>query len=278
LDRIGHGYFATLGVPIRAGRDIHENDRRDTLKVCVINETFAKKYFEGRNPIGLHVSTVADGILTPYQIVGIAGNARIQQLRGEIEPRFFVPAEQRPSGSTSRTLLVRTTADTTPVLAALHTVTERRGGPLAIASATTLDRHMAPLTAQDQAMARLAIVFGLMAVALAAIGLYGVLSHGVARRTSEIAIRMALGARSGRVIAMILGEISGLVVVGMMIGGGLAYMAAQSIASRLYGIEPQDPLTVASATALLFAVSLMAAFLPARRAAKLDPMTALRQG
>jgi predicted permease len=278
LDRVGPSYFTTLGVPVRAGRDIHENDRRETLKVCVINEMFAKRYFEGRNPIGSHVSTVAEGVPTRYQIVGVAGNARIQQLRDEVEPRFFVPAEQRPSGSNSRIFLVRTTGDSTPVIAALYTATERTGGPLAIASATTLKQQMAPLTSQDETMARLAIVFGLVALALAAIGLYGVLSHGVARRTSEIAIRMALGARSGRVISMILGEISGLVVVGLAIGGGLAYVAARLITSRLYGIDPQDPVTVAWATSLLLAVSLVAAFLPARRAAKLDPMTALRQG
>jgi ABC-type antimicrobial peptide transport system permease subunit len=136
---------------------------------------------------------------------------------------------------------------------------------------------MAPLVAQDRATAQLALVFGGVALSLAAIGLYGLLSYGVARRTSEIAVRIAFGARAGRVVAMILCETIGLVVAGLIAGAALAYGASGLIASRLYGVEAEDPVTIAAATGLLLAVALSAAYLPARRAAGLDPMRALRQ-
>jgi ABC-type antimicrobial peptide transport system permease subunit len=133
------------------------------------------------------------------------------------------------------------------------------------------------LTAQDRTTAQLAVVFGCVALTLAAIGLYGVLSYGIARRKGEIAIRLALGAQSGRVISMILRETMGLVGVGLALGGGMAYAASRLIDSRLYGVAPQDPLTLALATGLLLLVALSAAYFPAVRASKVDPMTALRQ-
>jgi ABC-type antimicrobial peptide transport system permease subunit len=147
-----------------------------------------------------------------------------------------------------------------------------------IFSATTIEEQMAPLTAQDRATAQLAVVFGSVALGLAAIGLYGVLSYGIARRTSEIAIRLALGAQARRVISMILRETMGLVVVGLGLGGVLAYAASRLIDSRLYGVAPRDPVTLALATGVLLLVSLMATYLPAQRASRLDPMAALRQG
>jgi ABC-type antimicrobial peptide transport system permease subunit len=148
---------------------------------------------------------------------------------------------------------------------------------LAIDSARSIEESMAPLTAQDRTTAQLAVAFGCVALTLAAIGLYGVLSYGIARRKGEIAVRIAVGAQPGRVIAMILRETIGLVVAGLAVGGGLAYAASRLIASRLYGVAPQDPLTLALAAGLLVAVALSAAYLPARRASRLDPMAALRQ-
>jgi ABC-type antimicrobial peptide transport system permease subunit len=136
---------------------------------------------------------------------------------------------------------------------------------------------MAPLTAQDRTTAQLAAVFGCVALTLAAIGLYGVLSYGVARRKSEIAVRIALGAQPGRVISMILRETIGLLGLGLALGGGLAYAATRLIGSRLYGVAPQDPVALASAVGLLVLVALTSSYVPARRASRLDPMAALRQ-
>jgi ABC-type antimicrobial peptide transport system permease subunit len=136
--------------------------------------------------------------------------------------------------------------------------------------------RLAVLTAQDRAIARLALAFGAVALALAAIGLYGVLAYGVARRTSEIAVRIALGARPSRVIAMIVRETAGVVMVGVLAGGALAFAASRAIAGTLFGVEPRDPATFALAVAVLLVVAGLAAYLPARRASKLEPVAALR--
>jgi ABC-type antimicrobial peptide transport system permease subunit len=160
---------------------------------------------------------------------------------------------------------------------AVRKTIEHVDAALPIMSARSIEEQMAPLTAQDRTTAQLVVAFGCVALTLAAIGLHGVLSYGIARRTGEIGIRIALGAQRGRVISMILRETVGLVGAGLALGGGLAYAASRLIDSRLYGIAPQDPLTLALATGLLLAVALSAAYLPARRASRLDPMTALRQ-
>ena len=278
MDVVGPGYFATLGVPITLGRDILESDRRDAPKVCVINEAFAGRFFDRRNPIGMHVTLIDDDDKrTSYQVVGVARNARTRNLRGEVRPRYFVAATQDPASLESPIFLIRTATETAPVIAAVRKAIERVDARLPIMSTRSIEEAMAPLTAQDRTTARLAVVFGCVALTLAAIGLYGVLSYGIARRTGEIAIRIALGAQPGRVIAMILRETIGLVTAGLALGGGLAYAASRLIDSRLYGVAPQDPLTLALATALLLLVAFGATYVPAQRASRLDPTVGLRQ-
>jgi predicted permease len=277
-DVVGPGYFSTLGVPIHLGREILANDRGDAPKVCVINEAFAKRFFDRRNPIGMRITSIDDDDKrTACQIVGIAKNARTQRLRGDVEPRYFVPAEQSPSSANRPTFLIRTATETAPVMAAVRKTIERVDAALPIMSARSMEEQVAPLTAQDRTTAQLAVVFGCVALTLAAIGLYGVLSYGIARRKGEIAIRIALGAQPGGVISMILRETTGLVSVGLALGGGLAYAASRLIDSRLYGVAPQDPLTLALATGLLLLVALSAAYVPAQRASRLDPIATLRQ-
>jgi predicted permease len=277
VDVVGPGYFSALGVPIDLGREILESDRAGAPKVCVINEAFAKRFFDGRNPIGKRITWVGEDKRTAYQVVGVARNARTKGLRGDIEPRYFVAAGQSPSPASNPFFLIRTAMETTLVMAAVRKRIESVNAALSIDSARSIEEQMAPLTAQDRTTAQLAVVFGCVALALAAIGLYGVLSYGVARRKGEIAVRIALGAQPGRVISMILGETIGLVGAGLALGGGLAYAASRLITSRLYGVAPQDPLTLALAAGLLVAVAIGAAYLPARRASRLDPMAALRQ-
>ena len=275
LDVIGPGYFSTLGVPMRLGREVVEKDGDDAARVCVINEAFAKRFFDRRNPLGRRITLVNDDNRTSYLVVGVAGNARTHSLRGDVEPRYFVTAKHPSSSANSPTLLIRTASETGPVIAAVRKTIERVDARLPIMSASSIEQEMVPLTAQDRTTAQLA-VFGCVALTLAAIGLYGVLSYGVARRTGEIAIRIALGAQADRVISMILGETIGLVGVGLALGGGMAFAASRLIDSRLYGVAPQDPLTLALATALLLLVAAGAAYLPAVRASRVDPMTALR--
>jgi predicted permease len=276
MDVAGPDYFATLGVPIVLGRDIEEGDRESTLNPVVINEAFAKQFFSGRNPLGMRITMPNDGNPASYQVVGVARNARTQDLRGDVQRRFYLPVRDSASSANSPTFLIRTSVDAVALMASVRQTVQRRR-PLPILHAATIEEQMAPLMAQDRATAQLALAFGSVALSLAAIGVYGLLSYGVARRTSEIAVRIAFGARAARVVTMILRETMALVIAGLIVGGGLAYGASRLLASRLYGVQPQDPVTIAVATGLLLAVALSAAYLPARRAAGLDPMRALRQ-
>jgi ABC-type antimicrobial peptide transport system permease subunit len=224
----------------------------------------------------MRITTSAEDGRTTYHVVGVAGNARTSSLRGDVEPRYFVAALQPPASLSSSTYLIRTATDTAPVLASVRKTIERVAANVPIVSVTSIKEEMVPLTAQDRTTAQLAVVFGSVALTLAAIGLYGVLSYGVARRRGEIAIRLALGAQPGRVISMILGETAGVVGIGLGAGAALAYAASRVIDSRLYGVAPQDPLTLTLAIGLLLLVALSAAFVPARRASRVDPMRALR--
>jgi putative ABC transport system permease protein len=279
LDVVGPGYFSTLGIRIALGREVLESDHAGAPKICVINEAFAKRFFERRNPIGMRITSIDDDNVkrTSYQVVGVAKNAHTQGLRAEVEPRYFLSAKQVPAHLNYPTFLIRTTAGAAPVLASVRKTIERVDAALPIMSARSIEEQMAPMTAQDRTTAKLAVVFGCVALTLAAIGLYGVLSYGIARRKSEIAVRIAIGAQPGRVIAMILRETMVLVIAGLTLGAGLAYTASRLINSRLYGVSPQDPLTLALAVGLLALVAIGSAYLPARRASRLDPMVALRQ-
>jgi predicted permease len=277
MDVVGPGYFSTLGAPILLGRDILESDRAGAPRICVVNEAFAKRFFERRNPIGMRITSSDDERRTTYQVVGVASNARTQGLRDEVEPRYFVAATQDLSAVKSPIFLIRTGARTAPVMTAVRKAIHEVDAGLPIESARSIEEQLAPLMAQDRSTAQLAVAFGCVALTLAAVGLYGVLSYGITRRRGEIAVRIALGARPGGVVAMILRETAVLVIVGLALGAGLAYAASRLVGSRLYGVAPQDPLTMAVAVGLLVLVALGAAYLPARRASRLDPMAALRQ-
>jgi putative ABC transport system permease protein len=276
VDSVGPDYFATLGIPLVQGRDIQQSDTRAATKICVINETFAEQFFARRNPIGLRISIVDDDDRrTAFLVVGLARDARTRSPREAAEPRLFVAGRQQVPGVGSPTYLVRAQSDA-PIAAAVRNAIMDVDASAPVTSIRTARERLAPLTAQDRAIARLAVAFGIVALALAAIGLYGVLSYGVARRTSEIAVRIALGARPARVIAMILRETAGVVAVGVIAGGALALAASRFIAETLFGVEPRDPVTFALAAAVLLTVAGFAAYLPARRASKLEPVAALR--
>jgi ABC-type antimicrobial peptide transport system permease subunit len=242
----------------------------------VINEAFARRYFEGRNPIGMRITPDSEDELPECRVVGVAKNARTYALRGDVRPRFYIPAHWKLSSMQSPTFIVRTSSDAAPVLVAVRKTIQRIDPTLPILSSVTMAEQLAPETAQDRVTAQLAIAFGAGALALAAIGLYGVLSYAIARRTGEIAIRIALGAQSNGVIALILRETLWLIAAGLVLGGGLAWATSRLVVSRLYGVAPQDPATIAAAAALLLLVALTAAWLPARRASRLDPIAALR--
>ncbi len=279
FDVVGPGYFSTLGVPVVRGREVTEADAAGAADACVVNESFVRRFFAGRDPLGLGVTQVEHGnaLAKSCRVVGVARDARTQGLRDAVVPRHFVAGLQALPRLKTPTFLIRTSGEPLSMTTAVRKSIARVDAGLPILDAASLDEQLAPLTAQDRTTAQLAAVFGCVALALAAIGLYGVLSYEIARRTREIAVRIALGARPGGVIAMILRETGAVVGIGVAAGLALTFAAARLIGARLYGVAPADPLTLAAATALLVLAALNAAYWPAHRASRLDPMTALRQ-
>ncbi|MPY87485.1 MAG: FtsX-like permease family protein [Luteitalea sp.] len=271
LDNIGPGYFAALGIPVTLGREITEQDQHSSHKVCVINEAFAKRFFEGRNPLGMHVTRVFGDQRNTCQIVGVAKDSRRRGIRGDIEHRFYLPATT-PIGVS---FAIRTAAEPSNVIAGVRRAIRQIDSNLPI-TARPLTEVVDDQMVQDRLLAQLSIAFGVVGLLLAAIGLYGVLSYGVARRTNEIGIRKALGAQHGALIAMILRETGGLLAVGLVAGIALSAAAIRLITSRLYGLEPTDPVTFAAAIVVLSGVALVATWLPAHRASRVDPLVALR--
>lgn len=278
VDYVGPGYFATLHVPILRGRDVGESDVLGADPVCVVNEGFVARFVAGRDPMGLAVTAPEeDRPSKTCRIVGVTRDARTQGLRDPVEPRYFVAGLQAPGSMKSPTILVRASGPTAPVIASVRRAIERMDASLPIVDADPIEEQIAPYTAQDRTTAQLAAAFGAVALLLAAIGLYGVLSYGIARRTGEIAVRMAIGARPGAVVSMILRETAGLVAAGLAMGLALTVAAAHLLAEHLYGVAPEDPVTYAGAIALLLVVALNAAYWPAQRASRLDPVRVLRQ-
>ena len=278
LDRVGADYFTTLRIPLLRGRDISDSDRAETQKVCIVNEAFVRQHFGERDPLGMRLTTVDDRLRTTYEIVGVAGDARTQGVRDNAEPRFFVPSEQRPSSGTSRTFMIRAVSESAAVARAVREAMSEVNSAVSVSDFVTLKDRLARVTADERSIARLSLVFGAAALTLAAIGLYGVLSYAVRRRSSEIAIRIALGARCRTIIAMILRETVRLIIAGLLLGGALAYFASRLIANRLYGVAPHDPLTLALMTGVLLLVALIASYLPAYRASRTDAIAALHEG
>jgi predicted permease len=276
FDAVGPAYFTTLGIPVVRGRDILDGDATAS-RVAVVNEAFSRRFFAHRDPIGLHITAGREQARRTYEVVGVTSDAHTRELRGEIAPRYFVPPDGVSAPAESPTFLVRTLTSPTTVMSGVRNAIRQFDPALVVMSARSIEQQMSPLTAQDRVTASLAVTFGLVALVLAAVGLYGVVAFSIAGRRNEIAIRIAVGAEPGRVTAMILGESLHVVVAGLAIGAGLGAAAARVIGGRLYGVTPDDPLTIVAAGAVLVLIASVATFVPARRASRLDPIAALRQ-
>jgi ABC-type antimicrobial peptide transport system permease subunit len=242
----------------------------------VINEAFAKRFFEGRNPLGMHVTQVFGNQRNTYEIVGVARDSRGRSLRRSIEHRFYVPVAQPIDVPNFISMAIRTGAEPSSVIAGVRRSILSRDQNLPITTARPMTELIDERMLQDRLLARLSMAFGVVALLLAAIGLYGVLSYGVARRTNEIGIRKALGAQHGAVMAMILRETGLLLLAGLVVGIALSVAGMRLITSRLYGLAPADPVALGAAVAALAGVALVAAWLPAYRASRVDPLVALR--
>jgi len=273
FDQVGPQYFTHVGIPILLGRDMNERDLPGAPRVAVINETMANFYFPGVNPIGKHFSPDKQIRL---EIVGVVRDVQDHGLRDKPVRRFYVSYFQPIDGITTANFEIRPLGNAASLMAALRNTVQSLDRNLAISSINLERDLMDADVVPERLIATLSSFFGALAVLLAAIGLYGVMSYSVARRTNEIGIRMALGAGRPRVILMILREVAVLLAAGGIAGTAAAFASTRFIKGFLFGLAPIDLISFLAAAALLAAVAGIAGYLPARRASKIDPMIALR--
>jgi putative ABC transport system permease protein len=278
LSRVSPGYFATLGTPFVAGRDFDNHDVQNGAKVAIVNEAFAKQYFAGANPVGRLFGLVGSrGALTAsYEIVGMVKNTKYYGLRENFGAIAFLSDAQDGEPPSYAQIVIRSDLPLSGLVGAVRQKVAE--------SNPDIDIQFYPFKTQildgllrERLMATLSGFFGALAAALAVIGLYGVISYMVARRTNEIGIRMALGASGGAIRRLILREALLLLGIGLAVGAGLALAAARTASSMLFGLKPYDPATLLFAISILALVAISASYIPARRAAGVDPMVALRE-
>ena len=278
LSSVTPGYFATLGTSLVAGRDFDSHDAANGVHVAIVNEQFAKKFYDDANPVGKRFGFEGDkGELPPvFEIVGVVKNTKYYELRENFKPIAFFPDAQDPRPNQSANILIRAGIPLSALIPAVkRSVAE-------ISPNIDVDFHPFKTAIldgllQERLMATLSGFFGALAAILAVIGLYGVISYMVARRTNEIGIRMALGANGGGIVRLILREAMLLLAIGLAAGAALALAAARTASSMLFGLKPYDPATLAFAITTLALVAIAASYIPARRAAGVDPMVALRE-
>jgi predicted permease len=275
FNSVSPGYFETVGMALIAGRGIEERDTENAPMAAVINEALARRYFPGKNPIGRIMEVNRSPMQgKPIEIVGIVRDAKYNNLRSEVKPMFYMSLQQLPRNLGA--LEVRTTeplpALVGPIRGALSEVTK----DLMIRRAVVLSDQVDQTLASERLLTTLCTFFGVLALLLASVGLYGVLSYAVAQRTQEIGIRRALGATDRNVLWLVLRQSLTVVLAGIAIGLPLAILCTRLISSFLYGLSPTDPAAIAFSTLTLILVALLACYLPARRATKIDPMIALR--
>ena len=273
---ISPGYFSAVRTPLLRGRDFMESDTADSMPVAIINEVMAKKYWPGEDPIGKQVGPGSPRY-PAGTIVGIVANTKHVSLREEAAPEMYVPYTQKvwPSILTMD-VVVRTSADPASITKGARDAIHAVDPDLPLAKVATLKTIADDSMTQQRFSVVLVGSFGVLALVLACVGMYGVISYSVAQRTREIGVRMALGAGRGSVFGMVLGQGAWLAGLGIAIGGASALGATRMMAGYLYGVRPADPLTFLGVSLLLIAVALLACYLPARRATRVDPAIALR--
>ena len=262
-----------MEIPLLAGRLLTEADTATSPRVIVINDAAAKELFGNENPVGKRVGTSPEQPGT-IEVVGVVRGQRFSEIRQEAPPTIFVPATQSNLGSAF--VEVRTAGDPLALVGALRDAVRQIDPEMPLTNISTQEDLIRRRFTQEQLFARAYSLFGGLAVLVASVGLFGLMSYSVARRTNEIGIRMALGAEPGSVLRLVMRESMILVVLGIALGLAGAFGAGRFVASQLYGVTPVDPVSMIAATVALTLVGAAAAAIPARRAARVDPLVALR--
>jgi putative ABC transport system permease protein len=269
---ISPGYFDALGIPLIRGRLFTEEEGWETGRVVMINQAMARNYWPDEDPLGARIGPSAQG---PWlEVVGVVADVKESALETEAEAAMYLPYRQAPVPT--MTLLIRTAADPLSYVAAVRAEVKEIDSGQAVASFMTLDDFLSDVVGQRRFDTWLLGLFASLALILAAVGIYGVLSYSVSRRTRELGIRMAVGAPRAKLLCLVLGQGMILVMAGLGIGLVAGALFSRLLGSFLFGVTGTDPLTLSSASALLIVVSLLACYLPARRATRVDPVVALR--
>jgi predicted permease len=288
-DRVSTHFFETVGEPVIRGRGFTDQDTATSQMVAVVNETFVKKFFPNEDPIGHHFGNNGQKFAGSYEIVGVVADAKYNNPRGQFRPFFFRPLTQRntnfkePGDMTGEnwsmyinSIVLRFRSNPQNVDALIRRTLSNIDPNLTIMDLKSLDYQVAGNFNQERLIARLTMLFGVLALILASVGLYGITAYSVARRTSEIGVRMALGADRRDVVGMVMRGAFSQVVLGLAIGIPIALLGARVIATQLYGVHAYDPVSLLIAAAVLSLAAAIAGFVPARRAASIEPMKALR--
>jgi putative ABC transport system permease protein len=276
---VSPGYFGTLGIPLMQGRDFTETDNASSEHVAIVSEAFLRQHFKSRNPIGERVRFARDESKTWYTIVGVAGDTKHSALDVENGPAIYTSMAQKgePWRRWGVVVVKSKSGDPSALVPAMKKQVWSIDPQLPLTEALTMDEVMAASVAQQRFSMTLLGLFAGCALLLAIVGVYGVLSYLVSQRTGEIGIRMALGALPSDVLKQIVGEGGRLVAVGIVIGFVASVLSMQALSTLLFEVKPSDPLTLTVTAMILAATATLASYLPARRASRIDPMTALRR-
>ena len=280
-DVVGPSFFGTIGIRLLLGRGVEWQDTAGSPAVAVVNQAFARSFFQGRNPIGHRFSIDWHPSTRIYGIVGVAQDAKLTGLQSAPQPAAYIPYSQAPIGQTpflpaQLHFEVRTVEYPMALVPTVRRLVRNLAPDLPLSDVKTQTEQISETLLQERLFARLSGLFGALALLLAMAGLYGLMAYGVARRTYEIGIRMALGAKKSHVLRLVVGEGMALALIGVGIGVAGAIGLTRFLSSMLYDVRPTDPLTFALVSLILTGVALLACYIPARRAAKVDPMVALR--
>jgi macrolide transport system ATP-binding/permease protein len=276
----GPGFFTTMQIPLLAGREFDERDRQGSSPVAIVNEAWVKANLEGENPLGQHVVSFGPVRMRPQEmeIIGVARNARYDDVTGDFPSIVYMPFEQNLNVPVAEmTFFLRTAGDPLAYASTIREIVHKADARIPVTNLSTQAAQIDGEMSQEILFARLCSGFAILALAIACVGLYGTMSYTVARRTGEIGIRMALGAQRGTVVWMILREVVILAAVGLAISVPTALGTSTFVESFLFGIQPNDPRSLATAVLILLTAALVAGYVPARKASRIDPMTALRQ-
>jgi putative ABC transport system permease protein len=277
FNRASPGYFRTMGTRVLAGREFNKRDALSSPKVAIVNEMFARKFFGGANPVGrtFHLEAEAGKPEPLFQIVGLVRNTKYYELREDFKPLAFFPVAQDENPGPGATFVLRMAGSPRRLMNAAKTTVAAISSSIGI-EFKSFSAQLEESLLRERLMATLSGGFGFLAGLLATLGLYGVIAYMVARRRNEIGVRIALGADRARVIRLVLSEAILLLAVGLVAGVVLALWAGRAAATLLFGLQPHDVVSLVAASVLLATITLVASYVPARRAAALDPMAALR--